>query len=86
MVGGGVSTFVKAEQDEKKIEHPSDKERSHEPVSEFENVVYLVSMLGGVRWLTEELIDQSEPTHTSPNLPRLVPDAVVSACDRDARF
>ena len=33
-----------------------------------------------------ELIDQSEPTHTSPNPPRLVPDVVAAASDRDARF
>src|SRR5947209_19608784 len=63
---------------------PANEKRRHEPVRELQNVVDLVTVLGSVWRLTEKLVDESEATHTSPDLPPRVPDAARAGCGPEA--
>src|SRR5438067_2086254 len=44
----GVAAFAKADQNKNEKGRPTEKERTHEPVREFENVIDLVTVLGRV--------------------------------------
>src|SRR5947207_7794597 len=48
---------------------PTEKERTHEPVREFENVIDLVAVLGSVWRLTKKFINEREAIHSYRNLP-----------------
>ena len=70
MISGGLPSFPEPNQHENKKRGPANKQRAHEPVTKFEDVVDLISMRGGIRRLPEEFIDQREAIHIWSDLPR----------------
>ena len=68
MIGGGMATLAEANQNKNEKRRPSEEEHAHEPVAELEDVVDLVTVLGGVGRLAEEFVDERQATHTFPNL------------------
>ena len=85
VIGAGMTALVKTNQNENEKERPTKKERAHKPVGKFEDMINLVTVLGGVRRLTEPLVDQREATHTSPDLPPEAVHVAERAFARDAR-
>src|SRR5437016_14647574 len=51
-----------------KKRRPADKQRAHEPMTEFDDVVDLISMRGSIRGLAQKFIDQREATHICSSL------------------
>ena len=49
MVCHRVAAFAKTPENEKEKRRPSEKERAHEPMTELDDVIDLVAMLGGIR-------------------------------------
>jgi len=69
------------ERDNKEDHHPM--KRQHEPV-QTQDVIDLVAVFGGIRRLTEELVDQGKLIHTAKNLLRSTGRTALSACERAA--
>jgi len=53
MIGFRVAAPAKADQHKNEKGRPSDKKRAHKPVREFEDMIDLVAVLGGVRRLAK---------------------------------
>src|SRR5438270_6935014 len=69
VVRAWIATLVKTNQDVGEKREPADEERGHEPMRELDDVIDLVAMLGSVRRLTENLINQGETiNHTAQDL------------------
>ena len=63
MIGDRMTAATESDQYEDEIAEPSEKQRGHEPMAELEDMIDLVAMLGSVRRLTEEFVDEREATH-----------------------
>jgi len=85
MIGLGMAAFAKTNQDVNEKQRPANEERAHEPVAELKDVIDLISVLGRVRGLTEEFVDQREATHIYRDLPESALDAARAASGCDAR-
>src|SRR6476619_1952387 len=85
MVCHRVTTFVKTPEDEKEKCRPSEKERAHEPMTELDDVIDLIAMLGGIRWQADQFVDQGETSHISPSLRRSTAHAAQAGRSRGAR-
>ena len=71
VIGLGMAAFVETNQHKNEKKRPSKEQRSHEPVREFQDVIDLIAVLGGVRRLAEKFINEREAIHqTCPNLLR----------------
>src|SRR6516165_6877312 len=84
VVGFWMSAPMKTNQNKNEEQRPSDEERGHEPVRELENVIDLITVLGSVGRLPEELIDQREAIHPCPN-PQLIAREVPWGSGRAAK-
>ena len=85
VIGLGMTALVKTDDDINEVSGPADEERAHEPVTELEDVIDLVAVLGGVRRLTEQFVDQREAMHTARDLLPLVAREVRVASAHDAK-
>ena len=85
MIGDGVTTAMESDQHENKVTKPSDKQRGHEPVTEFENVIDLIAMLGSVRRLTEKFVYEGEATHIDRVVLQPIVGAALTASSNAAR-
>ena len=70
MIRSRLSPFAKPNQHENKKCRPTNKQRAHEPVTELEDMIDLISMRGGIRRLAQEFIDQRQAIHICSDLPR----------------
>src|SRR4029077_17032035 len=68
VIGSRMATLAEANQNKNEKGRPPDEEHPHEPVAEFEDVIDLVAVLGCVRRLAEELVDERQATHICPSL------------------
>src|ERR1700730_8430009 len=80
IIGGGMPAFAETNQNKNKIGRPTDQERSHEQMAELDDVIDLISVLGGVRRHADKLVDEAETKHICPSLLRLAPGAVRVGC------
>src|SRR4029077_640205 len=85
MIGFRVAAPAKADQNKNKKGRPSDKKRTHKTVREFDDVIDLVAVLGGVRRRVEKFVNEREATPTSPNLRLRVPDVAQAASGHAAK-
>src|SRR2546428_11778156 len=67
-----MTTFAETDQNKNEKRRPTKEKRAHEPMSELEDVIDLIAVLGGVWWQAKELVDQRQATHIYPNPPRSV--------------
>ena len=86
VIGQGMATLAKTDQNENEKSGPADEERTHEPVTKFEDVIDLVAMLGCIRRLTKKFVDQRQAIHTCPNFLRLALDAARAASGCGAKY
>src|SRR5438034_538866 len=71
MIGLRLAAPAESDQHKNKKGRPSKEQRAHEPVGEFQNVIDLVAMLGGVWRLAKKFVNEREATHRiCPNLLR----------------
>src|SRR5438105_12158041 len=80
-----ISAFPETQEYVNEEGRPADKERTHEPMAELDDVIDLVAMLRSIRRQADQLVDEGEPSHIDPSLRRLVPDAARAACWHAAR-
>ncbi len=86
MIGFRMTTAAKTDQDKNEKGRPAEEERTHEPVREFEDVIDLVAVLGGIRGLAKKFVNECQATHhICSNLLRSFPDAVRAASVRVAK-
>jgi hypothetical protein len=64
MIRDRIAALVKTPENKDEIDPPSDEERAHEPMTELNDVIDLVAMLGNIRRLSEEFVDQRQANHT----------------------
>ena len=79
-----MAAAMKTNENKQKEDQPSNEEGSHEPVTKLQDVIDLVAVFGGIRRLTEELVDQGKLIHTATNLLRSTGRTALSACERAA--
>src|SRR6476620_3227625 len=82
-----MAAAVKTEQNINEVDRPPDKERAHEPMAELNDVIDLKSVLGSIRRLAEELVNQGQMSanHIDSNPRPSVPDVAQAACASVAR-
>src|SRR4051812_23924615 len=85
VVSGTMATVVKANENKNKVTRPTHEQRPHEPVTKLDDVIDLVTVLGRVHRLPEELIDECEATHIFRDPLLQVARAAPAACARVAR-
>src|SRR2546426_12369585 len=87
MIGHRMTPFAETKQHKGEESRPPEKERSHEPVAELDDVIDLIAVLGSIRRQAEKFVNQREmaANHTRQNLPASAPGAVRAECWRDAK-
>src|SRR5204863_4685415 len=85
MTGDRVAALTKTPEHVSEKGRPTDEERAHEPVTELDDVIDLVTVLGSVRRHPDQLVDESQTSHISRSPRRSIARAARAARSRGAR-